>query len=226
MLTEREIMISQESFNKRCVDYDLKYRKAKKDTDALEILSIAEKEVFVEAFNSNPKPACHAGCSHCCHLRVVAYAHELVAIHRYVNSKLSTQKRLEITERIRNQYEKIKDLTEAEHFVVNVECPFLENHKCSIYPVRPMTCASYHSCSEAVCKQSYDEPSNMSAGIPLNPRVSIEQNIQFSVVEQVLKYNKDDAEKYELLQGLHKLFQNPKAIQRWKSGRKMFKNFS
>lgn len=219
-------MISQESFNKRCVDYDLKYRKAKKNADALEKLSISEKEVFVEAFDSNPKPACHSGCSHCCHLRVVAYAHELVAIHSYVNSKLSPPKRLEIIERIRSQYEKVKGLTEAEHFAVNVECPFLENNKCSIYPVRPMTCASYHSCSEAVCKQSYEEPSNMSVSIPLNPKVSIEQSIHFSVVTQVIKYNKDDAEKYELLLGLDKLFQNPKAIQRWKNGRKMFKSSS
>ncbi len=219
-------MISQENFNKRCVEYDFKYRKAKKNTDALEMLSVADKECFTEAFNSEPKPACHLGCSHCCHLRVVAYAHELVAIHSYVNSKLSSPKRLEIIERIDRQYEKVKGLTEAEHFVVNVECPFLENRNCSIYPVRPMTCASYHSCSEAVCKHSYDEPTDMSSNIPLNRNVAIEQNIQFSVVDQVLKHNGDDTEKYELLQGLHKLFKNPKAIQRWKSGRKMFKSFN
>lgn len=217
-------MISRDNFDRRCTEYNLKYRKAKKSIDALEILSVAEKEVFVDAFESNPKPACHAGCSHCCHLRVVTYAHELVAIYYFIKSKFSPKKQLEIVELIGQQYEKVKGLSEDEHFMLNVQCPFLEKNKCSIYPVRPMTCASYHSCSEAICKQSYNEPTNMSVGIPLNPMVSLEQTIQFSVVDQVIRYNNDDAEKYELLQGLNKLFKNPKAVQRWKSGRSILKN--
>ncbi|MCG9578211.1 YkgJ family cysteine cluster protein [Vibrio tubiashii] len=219
-------MISQDDFNKRCGAYDLMYRKAKKGRDALKVLSNFEKKVFGEAYKSEPTPACYSGCSHCCHLRVVAYAHELIAIHSYINSSFSPHKRLKVLERLDKQYRRIKDLSEDEHFTINVECPFLENNKCSIYAVRPMTCASYHSCSDTVCKQSYDEPTNMEIEIPLNPKISIEQNVQFAVTEHVIKHHNDDSNKYELLQGLHLLFSNPKAAQRWKSGRKVFKNFA
>jgi hypothetical protein len=41
-------------------------------------------------------------------------------------------------------------------------------------------------------------------------------------VKQVINANRDDSEHYEFISVLVKLQNNPKALQRWKGGRKMF----
>lgn len=124
------------------------------------LLSGLTKEVKQE------KAACKRGCFHCCYLRVDAYEFELNSITYYIESEMKSNIRTLVIEEIKRQFELIKDLTIEQHHNTNVKCPLLINGKCSVYPVRPVACASYHSMSEELCKKSYDDPYDQTFGIP------------------------------------------------------------
>ncbi|MCO5781385.1 YkgJ family cysteine cluster protein [Citrobacter meridianamericanus] len=146
------------------------YKKANQDPRyriqlSEKLLSGLTKEVKQE------RAACKSGCIHCCYLRVDAYGFEVDSIFTYINSEMNNNTKNLIGEEIKQQFNVIKDLTIEQHHHINVKCPMLINEKCSVYPVRPIACASYHSMSEKYCKQSYDDPYDNSFGIPQSYRV-------------------------------------------------------
>jgi Fe-S-cluster containining protein len=152
------------------------YKKATQDPKhrtqlSEKLLSGLTKEVKQE------RAACKSGCVHCCYLRVDAYEFEVDSIIGYINSEMNSNVRKLVGEEIKRQSCLVKDLTTEQHHHMNVKCPLLINEKCSVYPVRPVACASYHSMSEEPCKKSYDDPYNESFGIPQSYRV-VELKIQ------------------------------------------------
>jgi Fe-S-cluster containining protein len=99
----------------------------------------------------------------------------------------------------------IETLSVDEHFTTNVECPLLASGLCSVYKVRPISCAGYHSVSEAACRKSNDNPeivSTENGGIPLVGIIKEEQSIQNTIAIQVIDFEKDDGEQYELIRAL------------------------
>ena len=148
-----------------------------------------------------------------------------IAIYLYLNRTLNKEQLDKIKTRIENQFKVIETLSVDEHFTTNVECPLLASGLCSVYKVRPISCAGYHSVSEEACRKSNDNPeivSTENGGIPLVGIIKEEQSIQNTIAIQVIDFEKDDGEQYELIRALHQLFKKPSRIQRWKKGRKLF----
>jgi Fe-S-cluster containining protein len=76
--------------------------------------------------------ACHKGCSACCLNPVVPISElELRGISWYVSEQLDQNTQDQLIPRLENH----KDTS---------ECPFLLNHICSIYPMRPIACRIFH----------------------------------------------------------------------------------
>jgi Fe-S-cluster containining protein len=223
---ETASMIDQEEFRAICDDFYKTYLSAKKDLSRVE--KIVQRQIIPieKEFSSDIPTECRSGCAHCCQLRVVAFPHELIAIYLYVKRNLSSERVLEIKSRIRKQFDVVKNFTQDEHFTTNVQCPLLEDNKCSVYPVRPLSCAGYHSMSEAACKDSNEHPEivgNENGGIPMVAGIKFAQELQVQAALSVLQTIGADAEQYELIRGLNMIFQDSSVNQRWINGRKFQK---
>lgn len=217
--------ITYEEFSRRCDHFYSLLKTAKGTTPS--VTSIGPKLVkpIENVINENPVIDCKPGCSYCCNLRVVAFSFEIIAIYFYLLKKLTKSEFDECRARVKKQYEKVRGMTVGEHFTTNVTCPLLVDQKCSVYPVRPISCAGYHSASVDACRNSDENPEITgldSGGIPIFEAVKDAQAVQNKVAVEVLSKTRDDPNQYELIKSLWKIMENPRLIQRWKSGRAVF----
>lgn len=195
---------------------------AKSNISNVEHLGPALIAPIENELRETPEAACEEGCSYCCHLRAEAFGFELAAIWLFINRAKSPEAVKTIKQKILAQYMLVQALSTEEHFKTNVECPLLENDRCSIYPVRPISCAGHHSCSVESCRKSFENPGitgTEAGGIPTAMNVKRIQTLQFSVVNQVMTANQREEIHHEFISGLHHVSQNPSSIQRWKAGK-------
>jgi len=218
-------MISTTEFQEQCGEFHQKYMASKKNISSIEATSSHLIKPIEKIISEVDMVACQKGCSHCCSLRVVAFPHEIIAIYFYLNRTLNKIELDKVKNKIKNQFNVIENLSEQEHFTTNVECPLVEATQCTIYTVRPISCAGYHSASETACRDSNENPEIVgteNGGIPVVEIIENEKAIQNTVAIQVTNAEGDDSDKYELIRALYSLFLNPKQIQKWKKGRKLF----
>jgi uncharacterized protein len=91
---------------------------------------------------------CKAGCSYCCNYRVEALAPEIFQIARELK-KLPQKSIDKIIERLLKHAGTVKDVSVWDH---HIGCPFLADHLCTIYEVRPAVCRKAHSLDVDRCK--------------------------------------------------------------------------
>lgn len=112
--------------------------------------------------------ACHAGCTGCCHQLVLCHPFEAVLIGKYIQPRPvlreffleAWQKWDAATASFRDSYlawaEQLyrNGVDDGTHQLLDyyVPCPFLDNGRCRIYPVRPYACRSSVAVS-AECAQ-------------------------------------------------------------------------
>jgi Fe-S-cluster containining protein len=120
---------------------------------------------------SGAKIACEAGCTFCCHQRVVVFAHEAVALLRHVRTRLPAAEADAIERRIRVNARTIDGWTPERHRAANLRCALLVEGRCAAYDVRPSACARYHSLSRARCEHSFEHPEDI--GTPRNSRPAL-----------------------------------------------------
>ena len=111
--------------------------------------------VAEQAGANGPKPACQAGCAHCCHLRVEATDPEVLHIAQRLQTlpsadQATTLRRLQ------------QHAAAASVGTTRQPCSFLVHDRCAIYSVRPAACRKAHSLSAAHCaEQSPTIPQNL-----------------------------------------------------------------
>jgi Fe-S-cluster containining protein len=109
------------------------------------------------------KPACAAGCAYCCNIKVEVSAQEVFVIKDYVLNNFAREKIQRVIAKALVNSEESKSITKEEQLAINQECAFLEEGKCSVYEVRPGKCRSYNSHDVSNCKDSYDNPSDLTS---------------------------------------------------------------
>ena len=118
----------------------------------------------------NIKTVCTPGCSHCCHQNIPIHAAEELTIMEYVDQNFSSTQRSDLSNRFRAWFAFMndntpnlpmlskKDINEFGNKLIQykIPCPFLNNEKkCSIYPVRPITCRTFYvKDAPEKCKQT------------------------------------------------------------------------
>lgn len=147
------------------------YKTSRRDQGKSILFSEKVLAGLTEAVSSHSTLGCRRGCAHCCYLRVEAYDFEIDAITYYIKTKLNEQTRNTINTAIGVQYESIRKMTIEQHFHTNIKCPLLVNNTCSVYAVRPISCAAYHSLSENACQRSNEDPYDSSFPIPQVPGI-------------------------------------------------------
>ena len=103
----------------------------------------------------NVKLACREGCSFCCHLRVDAYAHEVLYAADFIRAHLSAAQIDGIVARSKAHGKKIGAMNAAQQMCSNNPCPLLVESRCSAHGGRPMSCRNHHAIDVATCEHFF-----------------------------------------------------------------------
>jgi len=159
--------------------------------------------------------ACHEGCSWCCRgVKVEAHAPEaLVIAHR-----IQSDQRL----RLAVEAAASKRRTQNVHAIAAAgeACPFLDQHACKIYDVRPMTCRN-HCCTDASgCRRSFEHP-ELDVPISLHMPAVAAASISVLGMRWALESLELDYRSFELTNAVAVALQDP-AADKWLEGERIF----
>jgi Fe-S-cluster containining protein len=104
--------------------------------------------------------ACKSGCSWCCHFSVDVRPVEVFNILDFLCSNFTAAQVAALRVEIEANAQVLSQLDEVQRMQQNLRCPFLIEHRCSIYTARPQTCRNYHATDAAGCQQSFEQPDN------------------------------------------------------------------
>ena len=139
---------------------EAKYPWLKTILDTFYISDSQVQDHLAKVAKNGIKPACHRGCDACCKNATVPFtAPELKCISWYAVEVLSGDIRTVVKERLVNHAD-------------SLECPFLVNAVCSIYPVRPLICRQFMVKGEP-CTTEEDLATDRPEDIILPPRESV-----------------------------------------------------
>src|SRR3569833_1883447 len=170
-------------------------------------------EQAIAAFQADDSGiACREGCNFCCHLRVMVYPHEAIALFRYLGSGMPKERAQPVRKRVLENAARIGSAT-------NLPCAFLVEGKCSAYAARPAACSGYHSLSREKCEESFNHGGNLPEGIPVLSALRYIAAALDEGMEQGLGAAKLNATRVERNTAVAALIRNPALIQRWRSGR-------
>lgn len=217
--------ITEKEFRDRCVKFNKKYQSAKKKSNRTKFLGQELNLPITNKIKQTNQIDCKPKCTYCCSLRVSAFVFEVIAIYKHAMLYLSNDRLNELKNKIDKQYSKVKNLSHSEHLTTVVECPLLFDGMCSVYKVRPMSCASYHSLSVRNCKFSDENPTVANhelAIIPHDSNILMEKTIQTGLMNEVLRHNGEKPVVLELISALKEIFDDPSQIERWQENKECF----
>ncbi len=129
--------------------------------------------------------SCRAGCGQCCRQFICVSSVELRSLRRVV-AGLPPERRRRVEARFAaaearlrevGLYEALMELgeegyqTAIDYFRLGIDCPFLEDESCSIYPMRPSSCREYLVTSPPEDCATLD-PESPPVGVPLAAKPS------------------------------------------------------
>lgn len=162
---------------------------------------------------------CQAGCSYCCHLRVEAFAHEILLLHQAITALADAPQREAIAARLAANAAQISAIGEEQHWVTNIPCALLVDDRCSLHHIRPLTCARYHSTDLAACQRGHEDPLQYGDRRPVIPEVDLQGDVPIQAMTDALKRAGLDHRRYELNTSLARLLEGPALAQRWRQGK-------
>lgn len=154
-------------------------------------------------------PDCSKGCSYCCHNRVSAPAHEVLALAERIES-MPTQQRTQVTERVKTNADRVANSIATERDVMPMRCALLDEHNaCGAYEDRPSNCRRYHSLSVKDCEASFYAPQDLTSKIRLSTPLLVVSVSQYFGFRKLLGEHGLDTTYYELSTALHEALSDP-----------------
>jgi Fe-S-cluster containining protein len=105
--------------------------------------------------------SCGDGCDACCHQIIGATPLELLVIVDYLKARGTSLQALR--ERVHELAEAARVVGPRGRFAPEHPCVFLENHRCSIYEVRPLICRGINALDRATCEALLDDAAEREA---------------------------------------------------------------
>ena len=136
----------------------------------LQVVAVAEHAEAIaetavrEAMARQPPhapPACREGCAWCCHNTVGTAAPEVFRITAYLRQTLTPEQLCAAQARIKALTEQRQVLRRDRRSRAHLPCALLVEDRCSIYPVRPLTCRGYNSSDARQCERSLEPGSQV-----------------------------------------------------------------
>ena len=166
---------------------------------------------------------CTRGCSFCCHMPVHATPPELFRLADWLRATLDAPRLAAVIERLRRNAARTRELGAEGRKRSNLACALLgEDGACSAYEARPAQCRRFHSVRVATCRASFDDPADDAIEAPMHPAVAHNVAVVISLAQQATRASALDAEPVDMNLGLLDALENPKALRRWRDGKKPF----
>jgi hypothetical protein len=182
------------------------------DVDSCMTLAAGIDSLIDQAFQHFQKDgagiACRAGCNFCCHLRVMVYPHEAIALFRYLGSRMPREQANVVRQRLMDG-------------APRSACAFLVDGKCSAYEVRPGACAGYHSLSREHCEKTYNDPAGSPEGTPVLQALRYISEEMADGIDAGLADAGLSGTRMELQAAVAALIRNPSLIAKWRAGREL-----
>lgn len=112
----------------------------------------------IEDSGQAPLVSCRSGCSYCCHSQVNILPIEALLISEYLGTNFSSNSIEGVEANITANLNLTRGKNIDQRFALKglTPCIFLDNHRCGIYPVRPMICRAWNSLDRDACQSAYD----------------------------------------------------------------------
>lgn len=172
----------------------------------------AVDKVAQQALERGAKLACEAGCACCCSVRVEVSAPEVFRIAHVLRGRPESEIGV-LLERLRDHAAAIRNAPEGRP---RVDCAFLENHRCSIYEVRPAVCRKAHSLSAERCR-------SFSPEIPQDLELILRTETLIRGTAEAYGRLNLDAGPFELCGAALQALTDATAEARWHAGETVFK---
>ena len=171
------------------------------------------------------KVACTRGCSFCCSLQVQVQPHEAFTLADWLRRHSSAERLAQVTARLRANVVTTLAMGDAARKRSNLACALLgDDGACTAYEARPAQCRRFHSTRLEVCKASYANPADDSVESPAHPAVTHNADVIITQAQHAVRDAGLDASPVDMNYALLEAIENPKALRRWRDGKKPFVN--
>jgi Fe-S-cluster containining protein len=175
----------------------------------------------VEAANLLPQPiACEEGCYFCCCNQVELTPPEALSLGHFVELYFAVEKKKELMAALHRSLNLQAGKSKEEMARIRPPCPLLKEGKCAAYPARPLVCRAMHSLDAKACAAAYKKRDLTSP-----PYYAHRHEIYFSISQGLLAGCQAmgcQAAPLELAQALLDYFAQPRPVERWLQGKKVF----
>jgi Fe-S-cluster containining protein len=169
------------------------------------------------------KVACTRGCSFCCSLQVQVQPHETFTLAAWLRRHFSAERVTQVIERLRANAEQTREMGDETRKRSNIRCALLgDDGACTVYEARPAQCRRFHSTRLEVCKASYANPADDSVESPAHPGVTHNADVIITQAQHAVRDAGLDATPMDMNLALLEALDNPKALRRWRDGKKPF----
>jgi Fe-S-cluster containining protein len=194
----------------------------------LKVLEVAEQGPAIlesglqqaHAAQRPPTLACKEGCDWCCHLRVGTSVPEAARIAAHLRQTLSPADLQAVRERVARLAEQRRELKMARRTSEPLPCAFLVDHRCSIYPVRPLTCRGSNSTDARACERFLSRPRQT-----VIPNYAPQHRLAAFVLDGIRAGASEVGLKGDLLElagAVRIALEVPDAVTRWLAGEAVF----
>jgi Fe-S-cluster containining protein len=166
--------------------------------------------------------ACRAGCTWCCHFSIDVRPVEVFGILDFVERSFTAEQKTRVHAQIRTNSAALQGLDDEARATRNIQCPFLQESCCTIYPVRPQSCRNYHATDVAGCRQSYEEPGNLEIDPDFAPVVYQAGAAHVEAFSSAMHDAGFDVRAYEFNAALEAAWSDPAARARFAAGARPF----
>ena len=164
--------------------------------------------------------ACSKGCNYCCHMRVVVTPPEAMRIVAYVEETFLAEERAALARKVVATDERACGMSDEAWGKARLPCPLLVGSECSVYPVRPLDCRAYNSCSVAACRDAFESYADWDVPVDVEHQ-SYYKSIQAGLL-QALAGSGRPSSLLELTAALRVLLEDPQSAARWCAGGDVF----
>jgi Fe-S-cluster containining protein len=140
----------------------------------------------------------------------------------FVRAKFSAPRQQKLHDDAVRNAAALKALTPTQQLSANLPCPLLEGGACTIYAVRPARCRSFHATDVAGCRQSFEEPENLSIPHTLVPALVQTGEAHLRGMREAFAEAGYDGNAYELNAALAVALADGRPKRRFDKGKKAF----
>lgn len=167
--------------------------------------------------------ACAKGCGYCCHLRVQVQPYEAFRLADWLRKNFESSRLERVIARLKSNAAKTRELGEEARKRTNIACALLgDDGACTAYEARPAQCRRYHSTTLDPCKSFYDDPSRDDIESGMHPAVSHNADVIITQGRHAARAAGLNDDSVDMNVALLEALENPKALRRWKDGKKPF----